>query len=60
MERLVNFAVTSGGLILGGYFGLKTLFYTVDGGQRGLIFDIFSGVKEKIYGEGMHFFIPVI
>lgn len=60
MERVANFAVSAGGLILGGYFGLKTFFYTVDAGQRGMIFDRFTGVKADIKGEGMHFYIPFI
>lgn len=30
----------------------------VDGGQRAVIFDRFSGVKNEIVGEGTHFIIP--
>lgn len=60
MDKLASFALSSGTVILGTYLGLTTFFYTVDGGQRGLIFDRFSGVKEKIYGEGMHFYLPII
>jgi prohibitin 1 len=32
--------------------------YSVDGGQRALIFDRFKGVRSEIYGEGMHYVIP--
>ena len=31
---------------------------SVDGGQRAVIFDRFSGVKEEVTGEGTHFLIP--
>ncbi|VDP13416.1 unnamed protein product [Soboliphyme baturini] len=30
----------------------------VDGGQRGVIFDRFTGVKPTVVGEGTHFLIP--
>ena len=36
------------------------LFYIVDAGCRGVIFDRFQGVKQNVYGEGTHFLIPVI
>lgn len=32
----------------------------VDGGQRAVIFDRFTGVKPNIIGEGTHMIIPVI
>ncbi|CAD8088119.1 unnamed protein product [Paramecium primaurelia] len=60
MERAANLILTAGSLLVGGGMLFKSFFYTVDGGQRGLIFDRFQGVKESVYGEGMHFFIPVI
>lgn len=31
---------------------------SVDGGQRAVIFDRFSGVKPDVSGEGTHFLIP--
>jgi regulator of protease activity HflC (stomatin/prohibitin superfamily) len=34
--------------------------FVVDGGERGVVFDRFRGVVEKVYGEGMHFMIPLI
>jgi len=37
--------------------GKETLF-NVDGGQRAVIFDRFSGVKDDVVGEGTHFIIP--
>ena len=31
---------------------------SVDGGQRAVIFDRFTGVKQHVTGEGTHFLIP--
>ncbi|PAV90869.1 hypothetical protein WR25_18333 [Diploscapter pachys] len=36
----------------------QTALYNVDGGQRAVIFDRFSGVREDVVGEGTHFLIP--
>ncbi|EFO84978.1 hypothetical protein GCK72_001073 [Caenorhabditis remanei] len=36
----------------------QTALYNVDGGQRAVIFDRFTGVKNEIVGEGTHFLIP--
>ena len=32
--------------------------YNVDGGQRAVIFDRFTGIKKQVVGEGTHFIIP--
>jgi len=32
--------------------------YNVDGGERAVIFDRFTGIKKVVVGEGTHFFIP--
>lgn len=61
MEKFGNLLQLGGLAILGGGFFLNTFFYTVDAGHRAIIFDkAFGGVKEKIVGEGMHFYIPFI
>lgn len=60
MERAANALFTAGTLIVGSTVFLKTFTYTVDGGQRALIFDRFRGLREKIFGEGMHFYVPFI
>ena len=60
MERAANALFTAGTLIVGSTVFLKAFTYTVDGGQRALIFDRFRGLREKIFGEGMHFYIPFI
>nr|AHF45924.1 prohibitin 2 [Dugesia japonica] len=51
-----------GAMLIGGglIFGLTKAFYTVDGGQRSIIFSRFGGIKENIYAEGLHFRIPGI
>lgn len=38
----------------------STSLYNVDGGQRAVIFDRFTGVKNFIVGEGTHFLIPFV
>lgn len=37
---------------------LNSSLYTVDGGERAVLFDRFSGVKDDTIGEGTHFLIP--
>ena len=34
------------------------IMFLVDGGQRAVIFDRISGIKQSVMGEGMHFIIP--
>ena len=36
----------------------KNVIAIVDGGQRAVIFDRFTGVKNFVTGEGTHFMIP--
>lgn len=36
----------------------QSSLYVVNGGQRAVIFNRFTGVEEKVRGEGMHFNIP--
>jgi len=44
----------AGGLI----YGIKESLYTVEGGHKAVIFSRLGGVKNEIYGEGLHFRIP--
>lgn len=37
---------------------LSNSAYSVDGGERAVIFDRLAGVKQQVVGEGMHFVIP--
>ena len=50
----VGVAMMVGGLVL------TRFVFVVDGGERALIYDKLRGVQDKIYGEGMHFFIPIV
>ncbi|XP_049380320.1 prohibitin-3, mitochondrial-like [Solanum stenotomum] len=54
---LTNIARAAFTLGLGGAL-VNSSLYTVDGGQRAVLFDRFSGVLEKTVGEGTHFLIP--
>jgi len=59
-QRLFNRLVgIGGGMFLAGVAGQSAL-YNVDGGERAVIFDRFSGVKPNVVGEGTHFIIPMI
>lgn len=37
---------------------LSNSAYSVDGGERAVIFDRLAGVKQQVVGEGMHFVVP--
>jgi prohibitin 1 len=40
---------------------LKSMLYTVDGGERAIIYDIFKGIENNVIkGEGMHFKMPFV
>lgn len=32
----------------------------MDGGQRAIIYDLRGGIRDKVYGEGTHFYIPIL
>jgi prohibitin 1 len=60
MEQFFNRLGSAGmGLLALGVIGTRFVF-VVDGGERVVIFNKFKGVQPQIYGEGMHFKIPVI
>ncbi|KAF5832880.1 prohibitin [Dunaliella salina] len=54
LNKLMKLAVGVGV----GASALQTSLYTVDGGERAVIFDRFRGVLEDTSGEGTHFRIP--
>ena len=60
MEKFFNRV----GKIGAGFMATGIIFtrfiFVVDGGERGVVFDRFRGVVEKVYGEGMHFMIPFV
>ena len=51
-------AIGGGGLALT-TFG-SSFFYSVHPGERAVLFDRVQGVKQKVYGEGLHFMVPVL
>ncbi|OVA20467.1 Prohibitin [Macleaya cordata] len=54
---LTNLARAAIGLGVGGTL-LNASLYTVDGGQRAVLFDRFRGVLDETVGEGTHFLVP--
>ena len=42
-----------------GVIGTRFIF-VVEGGERAVIFDKFKGLRPAVYGEGMHFKIPIL
>ena len=59
VNLLNNIAKWAAGLGLVGSFAQSAL-YTVDGGERAVIFDRIQGVLEETKGEGMHLMVRVI
>nr|GMD56990.1 prohibitin-3, mitochondrial [Ipomoea batatas] len=54
---LTNIARAAFGLGVGATV-LNSSMYTVDGGQRAVLFDRFRGVIDETVGEGTHFLVP--
>ncbi|KAH6758567.1 prohibitin 3 [Perilla frutescens var. hirtella] len=54
---LTNVARAAFAIGIGGA-AANSCLYTVDGGQRAVIFDRFQGVKPNTVGEGTHFLVP--
>lgn len=54
LGRLARYSFTLG--VAGA--AAQSSLYVVNGGQRAVIFNRFTGVEEKVRGEGMHFNIP--
>ncbi|XP_028075416.1 prohibitin-3, mitochondrial-like [Camellia sinensis] len=57
MSFLANLARAAFGLGLGATV-LNSSLYTVDGGQRAVLFDRFRGVIDETVSEGTHFLVP--
>jgi hypothetical protein len=60
MEAFFNRLQKVGVAMMMGGFLLTRFVFTVDGGERALKYDKLRGIQDKIYGEGMHFYIPII
>lgn len=58
MEAFLNKLQKTGVALMVGGFVLTRFVFVVDGGERALKYDKIRGVQQKIYGEGMHFYIP--
>lgn len=58
MEAFFNRVQKVGAAFLIGGLVLTRFVFVVDGGERALKYDKVRGVQNKIYGEGMHFYIP--
>lgn len=58
MDKLSKMLIRAGIGLLGTSVFVNSFFYTVDAGERVLIYDRFRGLQEKPIGEGMHFYIP--
>lgn len=56
LTRLAQFAAGAG--LFG--FAAQECLYNVDGGERVVIFDRFSGVSQTTKGEGTHFRVPLL
>ena len=60
MERFFDKLGFLGLTMMGvGVIGTRFIF-VVDGGERAVIFNKLKGLQNKVYGEGMHFKIPMI
>lgn len=56
-----QFKLFSGFVLFGvGAISLKSSIFQVDGGCRAIKYSHLDGIKETIYGEGMHFMIPFL
>ena len=61
VERASNLLISLGAITLGTSLFVRNFFYTVDAGERAIIFDrLFGGLKGDVIGEGMHFYLPMI
>ncbi|KAJ1406762.1 Prohibitin [Sesbania bispinosa] len=54
LSQLARFAFGVGAAIT----TVNSSLYTVDGGQRAVLFDRFRGILDETVGEGTHFLIP--
>jgi hypothetical protein len=60
MERAFNAMQKIGAGMIGAGFIVAQFTFVVDGGERALIMDATRGLRPGVYGEGMHFRIPII
>ncbi len=60
LNRMMNSMMKVGSVfvVFGGVMTFCT--FVVDGGEKALIFNKIGGLKNKVYGEGLHFKIPFL
>lgn len=62
MKSVFNFSILAGSSIIG-IAAMSSFFtFTVDGGERAIMFDSITGkgVREDVLGEGIHFKFPLL
>lgn len=60
LNRIMNSMIKVGSTFVA-FGGLLTFCtFVVDGGEKALIFNKIGGLKQKVYGEGLHFKIPFL
>lgn len=60
-DKALRSISTLAGVAAAGAFTVNSCLYTVDGGQRAVLFDTLrGGILPDVRGEGTHFIIPVI
>ena len=60
VEQFLNRMMTGGGAILATGVFFTNFIFVVEGGHRALKMDAMRGLQNEVYGEGMHFFIPIV
>jgi prohibitin 1 len=62
INKLLNSMIYLGGSMFFLGVGALKFSFVVDGGQKALMFDAITGrgVRDKVYGEGIHFRIPFL
>ncbi|OMJ69233.1 hypothetical protein SteCoe_33084 [Stentor coeruleus] len=60
LESGLNSLGRIGLAVAGVSFFMGQCLFVVDGGQRALIFDRYSGLKPKIHTEGVNFKVPIL
>jgi len=61
MDKVLSRLSAMSGALAAGAITINTCLYTVDGGERAVMFDsLRGGILSQVVGEGTHFVIPVI
>lgn len=60
-QQILSRLGSMSGALAVGAFTVNSCLYTVDGGQRAVMFDnLRGGIRPDVTGEGTHFMIPVV